>query len=58
MKNSLSGSTYILLTAKYLTHIDTLLKLSNTQMKKIDVPVRPYDKKAFLSGGFVLFSFS
>ena len=31
MKSNLSGSTYILLTAKYLTHIYTLLKLSNNR---------------------------
>ena len=31
MKSSLSGSTHILLNAKYLTQLYTLLKLSNTQ---------------------------
>ena len=54
MKRSLSGSTYILLTAKSSIDIYTLPKLSNTQREN-GCAGSAIDTKAFLPEEFVLF---
>ena len=56
MKSSLSGSTYILLTAKSSVDTYTLPKLSNTQREN-GCAGSAIDTKAFLPEGFVLFYF-
>ena len=56
MKSSLSGSTYILLTAKSSIDTYTLPKLSNTQREN-GCAGSAIDTKAFLPEEFVLFHF-
>ena len=58
MKSSLSGSTYILLTAKSSVDIYILGRNCQTLKEKTVMQVRPYDKISFLPEGFVYFSFS
>ena len=55
MNSSLSGSTYILLTAKSSADTYRLSKLSLKE--KMVVQVQPYDKKAFLPEELYFFHF-
>ena len=57
MKSSLSGSKYILLTAKSSVDTYTLPKVSNTQREN-GCTGSAIDTEAFLPEEFVLFSFS